>query len=270
MAFRRIITRGGSFDSELGLPRVQDNESTLTLVVKVHLRQMNPSGTNATGTLRDSGDNYAIRRWTPESWQEFTSRVASMVDGVWDGKQFLTPPRNLPNSVMRDMVYQGNAGSGKAPYVTCNLDVRLQQTANGSHASLRCYRLADSETKTFRSFIEPSPGRDGGILVDRDVYYEIYFDADGMRFFNTIAHEIGHVLGLNHPGGASNSAAAYGLPGTPEYREVMGFGTNVTPRQAAPWKARIKMHTDYHQEWGVTATRPNQPTLDEILRNSFK
>ncbi len=269
MPFRRILTRGGSFDSELSNPRIQDNESTLTLVIKLHLRQMNPTGTAATGTLRDSGQNYAIQRWDADSWSSFTGRVTRMVDGVWDAKQFLTPPATLPATILREMTYPGPLGSGKAPYVTCNLDTRLQNSARGSHASLRCYRLDASETKTFRSFIQPSSGRDGGILVDRDVYYEIYFDADGLRFFNTIAHEIGHVLGLNHPGGNSNTAAAYGRPGTPEYREVMGFGSNITPRQAAPWKARIKMHTDYRHEWNVTAVRPNQPTLEELMRGAI-
>lgn len=266
MPFQRIIARGGSFDSELGNPQPRDNESRLTLVIKLHLRQMNPSGTADTGTLRDSGQNYTITRWDNDSWTSFTRRVANMVDSVWDAKQFLTPPANLPQSVLREMMFPGPLGSGKAPYVSCHLDARIQASASGSHASLRCYRLDTSETKTFRSFIQPSAGRDGGILVDRDVYYEIYHDADGLRFFNTVAHEIGHVLGLQHPGGNSNSAAAYGTPGTPQYREVMGFGTNVTPRQAAPWKSRIKMHTDYRREWNVTATRPNQPTLEELIR----
>jgi hypothetical protein len=55
---------------------------------------------------------------------------------------------------------------------------------------------------------------------------------------NTKRHEVGHLLGLDHPQGASNNAAAYadraGSPG-----DVMGSGKKIYPHHAVPWQKAI-------------------------------
>ncbi len=264
MAIRRIVSRRGSFDSSLGQPRRQDNRNDLTLTVKIHLRRMTPPGNRASHHIWDSGTRYEYVPWQDRVWADYRRRFESMCEMIWNDELYLTLPANTPADVVTALTSQEPGASTKAPYIRCHMDVQISDSVSNSHASLRCYNLAES-APDFRSYISPSRGRDTGIMTDRDIYLEFYNNGGHDRFFSTVAHEVGHILGLNHPVCSTNSNACYGTPNTAAYGEVMGFGTNVGVRQAIPWQNRIQAHTAVRHRWPPTTTQPNQPTIEELL-----
>lgn len=268
MTIRRIISRGGSFDSELGTPRREDNRSDLMLRVRIHLNRREPRGGADTGRLRDSGHNFQTVRWSDQQWREYQRNFERVCESVWNDALYLLPPASTPADVIREMTSQDVGASTDRPYLRCQLDVQIVNVARGSHATIQCHCLAESETRTFRSYIENGGGRDTGVMTNQDIYLEPAWDgANDLRFFNTVAHEVGHVLGLNHPICSGNADRCYGAAGTPERDSVMGFGSSITTRQASPWAARARQHTNVRSTWQPTTTQPNQPTIEELIQS---
>ena len=269
MAMRRVITRGGSYDSELGRPRSSDNRSMLTLVVKIHLYQINPSRGRQTGTMRDGSDRFTIEKWNASEWRNYQDRFDDLCEMVWNGELYLLPPSNLPAGIRTELSATSRGAAAQTPYIECNLDVQVVSQRGGSHATLGVYRLADTETKTYRSYITQQAGRDTGRMSNHDIYMEMHWDGDNLRQFSTVAHEVGHVLGLNHPICSGNANRCYGAQGTPAHNSTMGFGSNMMTGFATPWTRRIGQHTGHRRGWTATMTRPNQPTLLELMRASI-
>ena len=251
MVFRRVIANGGSYDSELFRPN-RMNGSELSLKMQIHLRQGNPRGHGTTGTVRDFEDERAIVRWSDDDWRAHIRRFEQVCESIWNRSLFLVPPASLPGQVREQLASGVTPTATFPPYIICTLDVRMTERAWGSHASIRCYCLAESET-FFRSYVQRRPGRNAGTLDSRDVLLRRSGTGADEVIFSTVAHEVGHLLGLSHPSGEGNDPAAYGAPGTPAYRSLMGCGSELTSNEARPWTRRIGQHT------GVRRAGPSAP-----------
>jgi hypothetical protein len=292
MSIRYIIPRAGSFDSELSWPDFRDNSSTLTIVIRLYMQQVNPPAGQTTAVLRAQGGQFDYQHWRPTEWTDFCRRIEAVGAKFWNRGMCLIPPFPLPASV-RDLL-RGESPLPTSrtlaqetrnlmapqinvahPFIRCKLDLRIADTVrgqlqpwsdnglSGTHVTVRCYRFAAANTR-FRSYVIPRRGRDIMVLNHDDYLIDRVFGSHC-----TVAHEIAHLLGLDHPGGNSNANWAYGLPGSAQQYWITGRGSDLATAHAQPWLQRIREHTGVQNGWRVVFgdpyTSPNNLAQTALL-----
>ena len=84
----------------------------------------------------------------------------------------------------------------------------------------------------------------------------------GYRPQSVVAHELGHVLNLDHIDANNpkciqgNELACYGI-GTPREGNLMGVGNFITTANALPWLRAIYRLTSW-TTWNATTTMPRE------------
>ena len=76
----------------------------------------------------------------------------------------------------------------------------------------------------------------------------------GRRRTASVAHEVGHMLGMQHPSCTGNQTACYGPPSSSEEARVMGRGSWVS-RADYLWARRI-MERETTSRWTIVDERP--------------
>jgi hypothetical protein len=67
-------------------------------------------------------------------------------------------------------------------------------------------------------------------------------------------HEVGHIIGFNHPVCSGNELICYGRPGTEAYKDIMGSGMNVSMRDYQPFADFLnRFESDF--KWQVRPQR---------------
>jgi hypothetical protein len=232
----------GAFDAEINdLVCNQTTNADLTLYVRIYFQQINPTATS--NTYNDSdGTAVPIRNWQAAEWANWKRRFLTDCQRKWHGKFWLQTPTTynglnwpLPNATHRCNLY-------------CRFEITEQSTANGAHAVIPVVRVNGNHF--FRSHML--------LYSDRDLNAERL--TRGSLFYTHI-HEIGHLIGLDHPG--------TGLPGCTDGSEsvcyaaadgtdqgVMGRGSRIYSRHAAPWqKAGALLTSTRESDWTVSMTR---------------
>ncbi len=225
----------------------EDTPFDLYLYLRIHFRQLNPPGTQATFFVRDADNNrVACARWTPEAWATFADRYLREVNSFWDAAFKLITPASYTG-----LDFPPNGAARRRRNVNCGFRLSLSDVQRGAHVTIPIARLANA----------------GGFFRSNSMLYDDH-DMEPMTFssgtgrldwsFFTMSHEVGHLLGLGHSNENSqacrnnpNSSICYGA--TLEQRmNVMGQGAELSLENALPWKRRIAQHTGTRESaWQV-------------------
>ncbi len=211
-ALLRIRTRASdwrrNFQSKFNA-ELDHQDALLTLHVKIKFN-FRPAGTypDFNGTMIPSPG------WTTTDRNTWQSGFISNIQNRWSWKYGLIP------SAARSDNYLDHY----------NVRVRLRPVTSGEHHTVNVVNVA---TGTFfrSSAAVGSASLDSGDINNRNM--------GGGRMQRGVEHEFGHMMGLNHPGGAGSGPATYAAdPGS-----IMGSGNTVRSSNYQPFVDAIRAIT---------------------------
>lgn len=232
----------GVFDADLNPDcRNRTTNADLTVYLRIYFEQVNPTATSTTYNDWD-GNAVPIRRWRPNEWSDWKRRFLRDCRRKWHGKFWLQTPAtyNSLNWPAQNATHRCN--------LYCRFEISEQANSEGAHAVIPVVRVDGNHA--FRSHMLLYSNRD--LTPERLTH--------GSRFF-THVHEIGHLIGLDHPGTglagctSGGEAVCYAsADGTDD--GVMGRGSRIYERHAAPWKKAAAILTGQAEaNWTVSLTR---------------
>jgi hypothetical protein len=270
-----FMEKGQFFDSELTFANA-GRSVTLTLILKVLFSPVNPG---QGGTLQaqrpdghggaklvvydKNGHEWHLLPWTNLDFYNWVKAACHIANDAWSGQLFLVPPADFDGlNVGLAGLPLGQQGCGQflKPSVKCAL--RCQKWASSSdspHVRVNFVRVASQK--------------------DRHFHGDMSFDADSFiipdPWFGqkTVAHEVGHALGLEHvkqyvprcgfaswqPGYTADHDS-YCSDG-PAGRNIMGVGNDLDAINALPWQRALMDHLDRNNrtsatDWAATTQEP--------------
>jgi len=259
--FKSNTSDGGSvparFDCFLYKPDGGFDQLKLTIKLRINLRQLAP---RLLPLVLDAGDKpFWTSPWDSPSWKRFLNAASAQAD-VWNRKFWLIPPANFTK--FDNSVY-GSPDKVFRPNIQCQLDVDFAPSSD-AHATIDVANLDLSKlvgktqnSGTFRSHSLLYDSLDG-------TPYVFSFEGGTPNYHYTIAHEIGHSIGLDHIGvmrklplcdlaialenvdqrllpptltGGTNAYYCYGSEqGMKHAGNIMGAGSNFAVENAVPWQ----------------------------------
>ncbi len=276
--------KGKRFDSYFGTNAHPSQNHALKLYLRVNLRPVSGKAT-APDTTRK---HYPVKDWSSDEWSRFAAMFERQSD-LWNRRFWLIPPRSF--SLLDDK----RGGRAVRPNVQCSLFTEVVNSVSSAHRTIEVVNLDIDRVKEQEGISAPSSGtyRSNSTHLDsldiqpRNTRYE---DDQGVertiKNYYTIAHELGHAIGLPHIGvlksrpqcafaialkaegvknvsshlrRGANAKVCYGEFDSLGLAEnIMGLGTRFEEINAQPWLVRIAMHTNtLASDWKVVL----QPTV---------
>jgi hypothetical protein len=218
---------------------------------------------------------------------------------MWNNKFWLKPP---PSVTEYDYV---DFGDVYRPYIKCELDVDFNANRANAH---KIIQVANLDTRMIVGTGDGSTFRSHALLFDSLDNTPVAIPVpdhtgavNNMQHY-TIAHELGHTLGLEHIGlllktplcqtavalqsvgfdgapetaGGSNSILCYGWNQPKHIGEnVMGYGASFSIENARPWVTAImNMRANFFEYWEILLAKPTvamwlvSPRASEAARRS--
>lgn len=257
LAATEFRSKHGSFDIFLTRDQHDPSSCTLRLKLKIRLQQIKPGLPPLYGDA--NGKGFWIRPWSGAEWATFV-RGAQAQAKMWNNRFWLKPPRDYTDL---DVSYPSFPKQAYRPYIQCELEVDFDADEEEAHKTIKVANLNTSmivgtkDSGTFRShsLLYDSLDNTPSVMSFRDNTGAIQAVSHP-----TIAHEIGHALGLGHIGellktplcqmaegmdkvidtpltrGGTNSHYCYGWDHPLQVgANVMGYGDQFTAENGQPW-----------------------------------
>lgn len=235
--------------------------------------------------------NFPIKEWTADEWLSFTTQFERQSQ-LWNNRFWLIPPKHF------SLLDFKNGGRTIRPNIKCLLRTEVTNNAANAHKVIEVVNL-DVDAIKRQMGITPGSGTyrsnsgryDSLDVKPRDTSYQDDKDVEHtIKNYYTIAHEIGHAIGLKHIGslksrqqclfaialkkfGVKNVSShlqkggdapvCYGRYDSAGLAEnIMGLGTKFEEINAQPWLDRIIMHTNtLAADWKIHLTHKAPQTV---------
>ena len=271
--------KGKLFDSYFGRNSHPTQNHSLKLFLRINLQPVNHQLTAKDSIKR----SFAIKDWKTDDWYNFTKQFERQ-SYLWNNRFWLIPPKNFTLFDFK----QGNRTT--RPNVQCLLITEITNSPSNAHRTIDVVSLDVDAIKKQRHIGNVGSGTfrsnehhlDSMDIKPRDVTYE---DDQGVEHtiknHYTVAHELGHAIGLDHVGilksrpqctfaialkkngiknvsshlrRGANADVCYGEFDSPGLAEnIMGYGTRFEEVNAQPWIERAAMHTNtVARDWKVS------------------
>jgi hypothetical protein len=229
----------GTFDADINT-EVSDRttNANLTIYIRLCFQQINP--TAAVNTYNDWDNKpVPIRAWKPKEWTNWKARFLKSCQKKWNGKFWLKTPLSY------DGLNWPKQKSSHRCNLYCRFEITEQSIVTGAHAVIPVVHVDGKHE--FRSHAL--------LYSNRDLEAERLTRGS---FFYTNIHEIGHLIGLEHPGTGlpgciSGGEAVCYEDATGNNRGVMGMGSCIYEEHAKPWvKAAAILSQTTEADWKVS------------------
>ncbi len=278
-------SRDTAFDSELEIAKSAIRNCKLRITLSIYYNQLNPEqlpdeilrpintalgrppGTPLGAHPDADGDRMLIREWKGGEWTNFLQEARRQA-GMWDGKFWLIPP---PEFWYLDFDYYwiGHGEYKYRPNIQCQFEFNTRPFAAGAHGQVDVVNLAKNEAFRSHSYLLSSKAMNQRPISGTDMS-----GATNNYMQWTIAHEIGHLLGLPHVGISGrlpnclaaiamkhfphqdsvpalfkegrNADVCYGGLSRPgDLDDIMGKGSKFGTQNAQPWLDRLFEHLNF-------------------------
>lgn len=256
----------------------------LCITLRILLIPRDPSGSEWQPHIAEEGDEIhhgliedvahdtvPCRSWQAFEWALYPRAFKSAVESRWNNQLSLRfDPRDVSettrNSRVEPMCRVLGLPEDRPVDFGCELEIALLSPGqrDSAHAILDVVHL-QSEASRFRSYVReilqrsPDQRHRYGLLTNRDIenhpatvgstYFgggTVLHEAD----FVAAAHEVGHLLTLQHPVCVGNEPRCYGETES-ERRLMMGMGSEIVAYYAYPWIRSMRWLTDIAAGWHV-------------------
>jgi hypothetical protein len=234
--------RMGTFDADLN-PDVRNRATNadLTLYLRIHFQQVNPTATVTTYADYD-GTAVPIRAWRGTEFGDWKRRFLADCQQRWHGKFWLRTP------VSYARLNWPESGPTHRCNLYCRFEISEQADSQGAHAVIPVVKVARNQF--FRSHM---------LLYDSNDLNPLRLTR-GSNFFTHVL-EIGHLIGLDHPGHGTPQCAAGGeaacyVSADGDDRGTMARGSQARADHAEPWRRAASIFTGVAKDqWTVSLGR---------------